>query len=193
MEMSVRLHCVNASRDVSSAWPWAMRPAPYEGLPGDMIFRMGPALSIVETPSERTRYYTDDTQMAIGVAETLIECGRIREECSAQRLPGTTIRPEVTARAHGDIIEAMITGEDWRGLAQTLFPGGSLGNGAAMRVAPVGLMFRDDLEEVAAQAEMSAIPTHLHPIAVDGERLLALAVALATRKLRSLERTSWAS
>jgi poly(ADP-ribose) glycohydrolase ARH3 len=45
--------------------------APYEGLPGDMIYRMGPALSIVETPSDKTRYYTDDTQMAIGVAAGL--------------------------------------------------------------------------------------------------------------------------
>jgi len=156
--------------------------APYEGLPGDMIFRMGPALSIVETPSEKTRYYTDDTQMAIGVAETLIECGGIREEvlCSA------FARNYDPARGYGQgarrVIEAMITGEDWHGLAQSLFPGGSLGNGAAMRVAPVGLMFRDDLDQVAAQAELSATPTHLHPIAIDGARLLAPAVALATRE-----------
>jgi poly(ADP-ribose) glycohydrolase ARH3 len=156
--------------------------APYEGLPGDMIFRMGPALTIVETLPDKTRYYTDDTQMAIGVAETLVECGGIREEvlCSA------FARNYDPARGYGQgarrVIEAMITGEDWRELAQTLFPGGSLGNGAAMRVAPVGLMFRDDLDEVAAQAEMSARPTHLHPIAIDGARLLALAVALATRE-----------
>ena len=51
-----------------------------------------------------------------------------------------------------------------------------------MRVAPVGLMFCHDLNQVSAQAELSASPTHLHPIAIDGARLLALAVALATRE-----------
>ncbi len=158
--------------------------APYEGLFGDMIYRMGPALSIVETPSATTRYYTDETQMAIGVAETLVECGEIREEA----LSAAFARNYDPARGYGQgarrIIEAMIAKEDWRGLSKTIFPGGSLGNGAAMRVAPVGLMFLDDLDQVEAQAELSASPTHLHPLAVDGARILALAVALATRESR---------
>jgi poly(ADP-ribose) glycohydrolase ARH3 len=155
--------------------------APYEGLPGDMIFQMGPAQKIVETPPDEVRQYTDDTQMAIGVAETLVECGEIREGvlCSA------FARNYDPARGYGQgarrVIEAMISGGDWRSLARSLFPGGSLGNGAAMRVAPVGLMFRDDLDRVAEQAELSALPTHVHPIAIDGARLTALAVALATR------------
>jgi poly(ADP-ribose) glycohydrolase ARH3 len=158
--------------------------APYEGLPGDMIFQLGPARSIVETPSGKTRFYTDDTQMAIGVAEALIECCEIREEA----LCAAFARNYDPARGYGQgarrIIEAIIAGEDWRGIAQRLFPGGSFGNGAAMRVAPVGLMFCDDLDLVSAQAELSASPTHLHPLAVDGARILALAIALATREQR---------
>jgi poly(ADP-ribose) glycohydrolase ARH3 len=149
-----------------------------------MIYAMGPALSIVETPSEKIRHYTDDTQMAIGVAETLIECGEIREE----ELAAAFARNYDPARGYGQgaqrVIEAIIAEEDWRGLARTLFPGGSLGNGAAMRVAPVGLAFCDDLDAVSAQAELSARPTHVHPLAVDGARMLALAVALATRESR---------
>ena len=158
--------------------------APYEGLPGDMIFVMGPALAIVEAPPKETRHYTDDTQMAIGVAETLIEYGGIDEE----RLATAFSRNYDPARGYGQgarrIIEAMIDDGDWRSLAETLFPGGSLGNGAAMRVAPVGLMFCDDLDQVAAHAEASARPTHVHPIAIDGARLMALAVALASRNNR---------
>src|SRR4051794_34301735 len=45
--------------------------APYEGLLDDIIFRMGPADAIVRDPHERVLRYTDDTQMAIGVAESL--------------------------------------------------------------------------------------------------------------------------
>jgi poly(ADP-ribose) glycohydrolase ARH3 len=155
--------------------------APYEGLPGDLIFQMGPAKKFVETPPSEVRQYTDDTQMAIGVAETLIECGEIREDA----LCAAFARNYDPARGYGQgarrVIEAMISGDDWRLLAKSLFPGGSLGNGAAMRVAPVGLMFCDDLDRVAVEAERSALPTHVHPIAIDGARLIALAIALATR------------
>src|SRR4029079_11751373 len=67
-------------------------------------------------------------------------------------------------------------------LAATLFAGeGSLGNGAAMRVAPLGLFFAYDLELVAEQAVLSATTTHLHEIGIDGARILAVAAALAAR------------
>lgn len=155
--------------------------APYEGLFDDMIFRMGPAEAIVRQPAEAVLRYTDDTQMAIGVAETLVACGAIDETalCSAF---ASNYDP---ARGYGQgarrILEAIRSGEDWRALSLNLFPGGSLGNGAAMRAAPIGLFFCDDLDLVAEQAERSAQPTHMHPIGIDGARLLAVAVALALR------------
>ena len=51
-----------------------------------------------------------------------------------------------------------------------------------MRAAPVGLLFADDLERVAAEAGRSAAPTHVHPIGIDGARLIAVGVALAVRE-----------
>ncbi len=80
------------------------------------------------------------------------------------------------------ILEAMRDGQDWLTLAETIFPGGSLGNGGAMRVGPVGLLFGDDLDHVMEQAERSALPTHRHPLGIEGAQLLALAVALAARQ-----------
>jgi poly(ADP-ribose) glycohydrolase ARH3 len=79
------------------------------------------------------------------------------------------------------VIEAMADGDDWRGIAATHFPGGSYSNGAAMRVAPVGLRFHSDLDRVAAEARLSALPTHVHPLGIEGAELLAVAVALALR------------
>ena len=86
------------------------------------------------------------------------------------------------ARGYGQgarrVIEAMATGDDWQELP-LVFPGGSYGNGAAMRaLAPVGLLFCDDLERVAAEAERSSRPTHVHPLGMDGARLIAIAVAI---------------
>jgi ADP-ribosylglycohydrolase len=68
-------------------------------------------------------------------------------------------------------------GGDWRPLAAGLFDGsGSLGNGAAMRVAPLGAFFADDPAKAAGQAELSATVTHTHAEAIAG----AIAVAVAT-------------
>src|SRR5262249_47347790 len=60
-------------------------------------------------------------------------------------------------------------------------PGGSFGNGAAMRVAPVGLMFHHDIGRLWEEAKLSALPTHTHPLGIEGAQLLALAVGLAVR------------
>src|SRR5207244_12204525 len=65
--------------------------------------------------------------------------------------------------------------------AATHLPGGSFGNGAAMRVAPVGLLFRDRPDELWEQARLSALPTHTHPLGIEGAQLLAAAVAHASK------------
>jgi poly(ADP-ribose) glycohydrolase ARH3 len=69
------------------------------------------------------------------------------------------------------------TGISYRQAAQQLFHGeGSLGNGAAMRIAPMGLFFHKD-SELYAQVETSAIVTHSHPVGIDGAAVLARAIA----------------
>jgi len=53
-----------------------------------------------------------------------------------------------------------------------------------MRVAPVGLLFRDNRANLWEQARLSALPTRLHPLGIEGAQLLALAVAFATHTER---------
>ncbi len=55
---------------------------------------------------------------------------------------------------------------------------GSWGNGAAMRVSPVGYAF-DSVDTVLDQAELTARTTHGHPEGVRGAQATALAVFLA--------------
>lgn len=134
-------------------------------------------------------WYTDDTQMAIAVTEVLASDRAITE----QRLCEAFVANYVPSRGYGRgaraVLEAMEDGKDHRAVAQRYFPGGSYGNGAAMRVAPVGLFFRDDYAKVLAQSRTSAFPTHVHPLGVEGAQLLALAVAVASnmRKFDSAE------
>jgi poly(ADP-ribose) glycohydrolase ARH3 len=65
--------------------------------------------------------------------------------------------------------------------AQTLFGGrGSFGNGAAMRIVPLGLFYHDS-SEIYELASISAGVTHAHPIGKDGAAIQARAVAQAMR------------
>jgi poly(ADP-ribose) glycohydrolase ARH3 len=156
--------------------------APFETMPASAIYYgFGFARKIVAAPPVDRLEYTDDTQMMIGVAETLAGHGRVRQD----DLMAAFVANFDAGRAYGpgthQIIDFAAGGGDWRALSATIFPGGSLGNGAAMRVAPIGLLFQDDLERAAEEAVHSAVPTHSHPVGVDGARLLAIAVALALR------------
>jgi poly(ADP-ribose) glycohydrolase ARH3 len=134
----------------------------------------------------------DDTQMAIGVAETLVACRHIDEQELCKCFATNYTRQRGYGRGARIVIEAMIDGSDHKYLAANHFPGGSFGNGAAMRVAPVGLMFRHDLEQLWEQASLSALPTHVHRLGIEGAQLLALAVGLASTS-RQFDREQYIS
>jgi poly(ADP-ribose) glycohydrolase ARH3 len=124
--------------------------------------------------------FTDDTQMMLCVAEWLIA----GEADAPQRLLFRLAEAHEPWRRYGSGMEAIVRlyrehpGE-WRELATASFPHGSLGNGSATRVAPVGLACFRDRKRVAAAARESSRPTHSHPLALQGAMIQALAVATA--------------
>jgi poly(ADP-ribose) glycohydrolase ARH3 len=126
-------------------------------------------------------WYTDDTQMAIGISEALIERGEIVEDVLCRAFVANYVPSRGYGRGARAVLDAMEDGGDYRQVAEQHFPGGSFGNGAAMRVAPLGLLFRDDRKRLWQQARLSALPTHLHPLGIEGAQLLALAVAICSR------------
>jgi poly(ADP-ribose) glycohydrolase ARH3 len=151
---------------------------PYEGLPGAAI----PArLEMVQARRGRGTY-TDDTEMMIVLAESLLEHGSVDEE----RLAEAFLERCDPSRGYGagtlELLASWRRGVPVDAAAQRLFGGeGSLGNGAAMRIAPVGVLFADSPDELRAQAERSARLTHAHPLAVDAAVVQAVAVAAALR------------
>ncbi len=128
--------------------------------------------------------FTDDTIMAISVCACLARHGGIDPEW----LAGSFARLYDPLRGYGAAMNGLLMrihtlGEsNWFEEAQELFNGhGSYGNGAAMRVAPVGAYFAHDLGLVAEHAALSAIATHCHPEAIAGAIAIALGAALAWR------------
>ncbi len=126
--------------------------------------------------------WTDDSAMAFVlfahlVAHGEVQPGSLAGEFAAEygRDPGRGYGPSM----HG-ILRRIGDGEDWQTVTTGQFGGqGSYGNGAAMRVAPLGAWFRDDLKVAAEQARLSALTTHAHPEAVAGAVAVAVAGALA--------------
>ncbi|NYI04444.1 ADP-ribosylglycohydrolase family protein [Allostreptomyces psammosilenae] len=130
--------------------------------------------------------WTDDTALALGVWRVLDTHGEI-DQTDLARTFGRLFTAD-PARGYGsgmhDLLPRLAEEPSaWREAARGLFGGqGSLGNGAAMRVAPLGAWFRADLERVAEQAARSAEVTHAHPDGVAGAVAVALAAALAARR-----------
>ncbi|MBI3270383.1 MAG: ADP-ribosylglycohydrolase family protein [Planctomycetes bacterium] len=124
-------------------------------------------------------WWTDDTQMAVGLAESLVECGGLDPDRLARRWADGY----ETWRGYGHgarkLLARVRQGEDWRSANRSVFPDGSLGNGAAMRAAPLGLFYYADPETLARAAEVAASITHAHPLGVEGGVLIARATALA--------------
>lgn len=127
-------------------------------------------------------HYTDDTEMAMSVVSILRQYGYIEQNALAKSFAQHYNRQRGYGPAIHRILEGIRKGEDWAKSAQSLFGGqGSFGNGAAMRVAPIGAFFAQDLDIVAEQAVKSSIITHTHHEAIAGAIAVAVAAAQAWR------------
>lgn len=152
----------------------------FEGQSADAIRNRFPTSEqLIAYPKEEI-WYTDDTQMAIGVCEALLERGEIVEEALCRSFVVNYVPSRGYGRGARAVLEAMVAGHDYRQVAEHHFPGGSFGNGAAMRVSPIGLFFRNDRRRLREQARLSALPTHLHPLGIEGAQMLALSVGLCS-------------
>jgi len=122
--------------------------------------------------------YTDDTVMALGITRVLERQGEIVPDLLARTFADAYLRePDrgYGATAH-KILQKIGNGVDWREASRAAFGGaGSMGNGAAMRAAPLGGYFAEDPDALVEQARLSAQVTHQHPEGQAG----AIAVALA--------------
>jgi ADP-ribosylglycohydrolase len=126
--------------------------------------------------------WTDDTEMALSIVQVLHELGAIDQdrlaECFAARMN--------PARGYGQgaakLLARVKEGEHWSVETRRLFQGsGSFGNGAAMRVAPLGAYFADDVEAAVEQARLSSEVTHAHAEGVAGGVAVAVATVLCAR------------
>jgi ADP-ribosylglycohydrolase len=123
---------------------------------------------------------TDDTVMALSIVDVLAGQGAIDCDLLAA-LFGARYRLD-PARGYGGTAHGILTriaaGEPWAEVAGEVFGGtGSMGNGGAMRAAPIGGYFFDDFYQAADAACQSASVTHAHPEGQAGAIAVAVAAA----------------
>ena len=152
---------------------------------GELAFRH-PDQETLEATLNRAEIlrYTDDTAMALGLAESLAERGVLDQEHLGRTFHRNFLKEPWRGYASGpptifQVVQG--TGISYVEAARRLFGGtGSFGNGAAMRVAPLGLFFHDSLD-LYEHAASSAAVTHAHAIGQDGAAVQAMAVAQALK------------
>ena len=125
--------------------------------------------------------YTDDTHMMIGLAESLIEKKGFEGEHMAYTfMQNYRLEPW---RGYGPgpprLFRLMEQGYHWEAVAEMVYRGGSYGNGSAMRVAPVGVLYEGDPVSTRDIAYKTSNITHSHPLGREGAALQALAVSFA--------------
>lgn len=167
--------------DIHSKFLGAMLGSAIGDAIGELAFRFPERNQLLaEVEAAEKLVYTDDTAMAIALAESLVEMDDIDERHLGDSFYQHYLKEPWRGYGEGppQVFE-MVEEEDisYNEAARRIYEGnGSTGNGAAMRITPLGLYYynSDDLYD---KAKASAQVTHAHPIGIDGGAVQAKAVA----------------
>jgi poly(ADP-ribose) glycohydrolase ARH3 len=125
--------------------------------------------------------YSDDGQMLLAVAESLARVGGFIGADVARSLTETHEPHRCYHSATTAVLMALRRGTPWQVAGRNIDGGaGAFDAGAAVRVAPLALLYHDQDAACRRQmADLSASITHIHQIGRDGAVLQAAAVARA--------------
>lgn len=157
---------------------------PIEGMrASDIRSRLGRVSDFMDAPWRMLKagQWTDDTKMALCHARSIVRCGLFDLEDTAREFV------------------AWFESNDWRGIGRATYESmlrliagvsprdsgmkGEMaaGNGAAMRIAPIGLLDCRDETRLRDDTRAAAVITHDNPEAIAGSQAVAFAVSLAAR------------
>jgi poly(ADP-ribose) glycohydrolase ARH3 len=154
--------------------------APVEGLPAGRIRERFGRLTGIIPGEDGVARYTDDTQMTLALGRSMLRQGKVDAADCAASYAACFDAARGYGRSAGTIMTALRQGCSWSQSGTLLFPDGSFGNGAAMRIAPVGLVYGTEPIDLLREAVRQAVyATHTHPEAIDGAVLLARSIGRA--------------
>ncbi len=120
--------------------------------------------------------YTDDTQLTLAIARSLVAEARVDGAAIAREFAALWESGEIVGAGPvaDRAVRRLIAGAHWQdaAIADDLPL-----NGAAMRIAPIGLWDCDDRASLPDDATVASVVTHRHPLAIDAAIAVATAVA----------------
>jgi poly(ADP-ribose) glycohydrolase ARH3 len=150
--------------------------APYEGGPIERL-----AWRLIGRTRRGELRWTDDTQMSLDLAESLIARKTLDADDLARRFAASYRWSRGYGPGAAKLLKRIRRGVPWRDATRSVHRGGSFGNGGAMRAPVVGLFYAFKPEELVGATQASACITHVHPLGVEGAVLIAAAVSRALR------------
>jgi len=123
--------------------------------------------------------YTDDTQMSIDVAHSLLEQGNVEQDYLASEFASNYRWSRGYGPGAAKMLKKIRKGKAWHEVNRSVFPQGSYGNGAAMRAPIAALYYFDNREEMLNAVHKVSEITHCHPLAIEGAQLIALVVTFS--------------
>jgi ADP-ribosyl-[dinitrogen reductase] hydrolase len=139
---------------------------------GRLVREMGPGRVQAGT-------FTDDTEMAMALAESLLVRAPLDPADLAQRFVAWyRAGPDDVGIHTSRVLSQIAAGEPWQEvveLVQRLKPD-SAGNGSVMRCWPVSLAHGDDLDQMLADSRLQSRVTHPHPECEAGSAFVNAAI-----------------
>lgn len=130
--------------------------------------------------------YTDDTQLTLAVAESLLACRGLDPADLGHRIAEWLPEARGAGAACTQAALLLRSGASWR--ESGIY---SAGCGSAMRVAPIGLFRHGDVAALKADAIASSLITHTDPRAQAGAVAAACGVTLLVARTRPLDPQAW--
>jgi len=131
--------------------------------------------------------WTDDTQMAVDVVESFLAKEELDPDDLSMRFASSYRWSRGYGPAAAKTLKRIRRGVPWKLANRSVYPGGSFGNGAAMRSPIVGLIYAKRPEALVSAARQVASVTHAHELGIEGAILLATATELGARGCDSCE------
>ena len=150
--------------------------APHEGGPLErLVWR------VIGSTRHGVRRFTDDTQMSLDLAESLLACGDLDQDDLAARFSCSYRWDRGYGPGTARVLKQIRSGQAWQEACRSVYPKGSFGNGGAMRAPVVGLFFFRCPERIIPAAKQSAEVTHAHPVGMEAASIIAGATAAALK------------
>ncbi len=130
---------------------------------------------LIGRTSDGNLRWTDDTQMALDLAESLLKENGVRPAALAKQFASSYRWSRGYGPGAAKVLKRIRRGESWETATKAVYATGSYGNGAAMRAPILALFFSRDRESLVAAARSSASVTHAHPLGMEGAALVAVA------------------